>query len=136
MRKRTVAALAASAALGATIAMAPTASAEPNPPNCPKGYFCAYSAHNSGGSQTIRTAGNWTGSIDSLTLFNNGVVYPGADHVSVDVVTFTKERRTICLHYNPGPGAYKVNVADGANIRQVTWRGECTVEGWRSGWYR
>ncbi|MFE1361723.1 MULTISPECIES: peptidase inhibitor family I36 protein [Streptomyces] len=131
MRKRSVAILAAAAALGATVATAPAASAEPNPPNCPKGYVCAYSGPNQTGTQVIGAQGNWSGNVAARSVFNNGHVYPGADHIQLNTVWSSGSRWTICLHYNPGPGTYKVNLIPGERVTSMTWRGECSVEGWQ-----
>ncbi|HET6860025.1 MAG TPA: peptidase inhibitor family I36 protein [Streptomyces sp.] len=126
MRKRTIGILASAGALAATVGLSGTASAEPNPPNCPKGYFCMYSGPNQTGELRLRTAGNWSGSLNRVgSVFNNGVVYPGADHIQF---AFTDNGTPVsfCIHYNPGPGSYKWNAPDGAvTAKSATWRGEC-----------
>jgi hypothetical protein len=44
--------------------------------------------------------------------FNNGVPYPGADHV--DVTSYPGgQPSTDCFHHNPGPGRYKANAEPG-----------------------
>jgi hypothetical protein len=106
------------------------ASAEPNPPNCPREYFCAYSGTNQSGSLLLRTAGNWSGSIGGVrSVFNNGVPWPGADHVQLTYRLSSGpvqgSIRTRCIHYNPGPGQYKVNFDATQLILRVVWRGEC-----------
>lgn len=124
MRKRAVSTLAGAAALAAVFTSAPVASAEPNPPGCPKGYFCAYSEPDQRGTLLLATDRDWRGEIHDVgSVFNNGYVFPGADHIQLDYgyTTFT---RTICLHYNPGPGEYKANIIY-ATIGSATWRGEC-----------
>lgn len=112
------------AAFAGVLALAPGASAEANPPGCGKGYFCAYSGANQTGRLLLKVAGNWSGNLAVGSIFNNGVVYPGADHV--DVTSFLGgQPSTDCFHYNPGPGKYKANAEPGLTITRVVWRGEC-----------
>ncbi|WSV27394.1 hypothetical protein OG331_07080 [Streptomyces sp. NBC_01017] len=115
---------AVAAAFAGVLALAPAASAEANPPGCGKGYFCAYSGANQSGRLLLKVAGNWSGNLAVGSIFNNGVVYPGADHV--DVTSFLGgQPSTDCFHYNPGPGKYKANAEPGLTITRVVWRGEC-----------
>ncbi|GAA2990878.1 hypothetical protein Sfulv_00830 [Streptomyces fulvorobeus] len=104
--------------------MAPTASAEPSPPDCPSGYFCAWSGPNQTGQLVVKTAGDWTGTELIQSIFNNGYPYPGADHVDV-TINYNGYRDTFCVHHNPGPGQYKGNHAFYTAIIAVKWRGEC-----------
>ncbi|WP_105971945.1 peptidase inhibitor family I36 protein [Streptomyces geranii] len=124
MRKRTIALTAASAALAGVVAMAPAASAEPNPPGCEKGYFCVYSGQNQTGTLVVKTFGDWSGSAGGRSTFNNGVAAPGADHIQL---TYTYHGATYerCLHFNPGPGDYKLNFDTGVVFKSAVWRGEC-----------
>ena len=124
MRKRLLGTLAAAAAFTGVMATAPSASAEPNPPGCPKGYFCAYSGENQTGRLVLKTAGNWSGNVTFRSAFNNGVVFPGADHVNM-TYAMPGGSETVCLHYNPGPGTYKGNAAPGVSVTKVVWRGVC-----------
>jgi hypothetical protein len=123
VRKR-LSLLATAAAFAGVIAMAPTASAEADPPGCPRGYFCAWSGPNQTGQLLVKTAGNWTGSEPIQSIFNNGYSYPGADHVDV-TIEYGEYRDTFCVHHNPGPGQYKSNHAVWTWIVGVRWRGEC-----------
>ncbi|MFD8964913.1 peptidase inhibitor family I36 protein [Streptomyces sp. NPDC059568] len=124
MRHRSIAALAVSAAFAAVVAAAPTASAEPNPPGCPKQYFCAYSGEGQSGSLLLKTAGNWSGSVAGVrSVFNNGVRFVGGDHVQLSW-RFNGRDWGQCFHYNPGPGEYKANFV-GVTVTKVVWRGEC-----------
>ncbi len=124
MRKRMIGTLAVAASFAGLMATAPSASAEPNPPGCPKGYFCAYSGENQTGTLVVKTAGNWSGNKQFRSAFNNGVRFPGADHVDMTYAV-PGGGETACLHYNPGPGTYKGNAAPGTAITKVVWRGEC-----------
>ncbi|MFE2643564.1 MULTISPECIES: peptidase inhibitor family I36 protein [Streptomyces] len=111
-------------AFAGVLAVAPTASAEANPAGCGKGYFCAYSGADQSGRLVLRVAGNWSGNLAVGSIFNNGVAYPGADHV--DVTSYLNgQPSTDCFHYNPGPGRYKANAEAGLTITRVVWRGEC-----------
>ncbi|MGW0777458.1 peptidase inhibitor family I36 protein [Streptomyces sp. NPDC002835] len=82
VRKHVLSALAGAAALAGVMITAPPANAEPNPPGCPKGYFCAYSEPNQGGTLLMKTAGDWSGEIHHVgSVFHNGYVFPSADHI-------------------------------------------------------
>jgi len=102
----------------------PASIEEASPPGCPKGYFCAWSGPDQTGNIVVRTQGNWSGGTYYQSYFNNGVHFPGADHVDI---TSDHEglEDTWCVHYNPGPGEYKGTVGPGAFMLRVTWRGEC-----------
>ncbi|MFF5445776.1 peptidase inhibitor family I36 protein [Streptomyces sp. NPDC012888] len=124
MRTRVLGAFAATAAFAAVMATAPTASAEPNPPGCPKGNFCAYSGENQTGTLLLSTPGNWSGTIYNVqSTFNNGNPYPGADHIQ-QTYRYGGGTHGVCLHYNPGPGVYKINW-DNITLTGARWRGEC-----------
>lgn len=124
MRSFTLAAAAAAVAFAGVITTASTASADPNPPGCPPGAFCAYSGYGQTGSLLLKTYGNWSGNpIGGVhSVFNNGTVDPGADHVTLSW-SYAGSINLGCFHYNPGPG-HKSDF-DGITIRTVQWRGEC-----------
>ncbi|TDB92115.1 peptidase inhibitor family I36 protein [Actinomadura sp. 7K534] len=125
MSRRAIVTTAASALIGAGLLVtAPAAAAEPNPPGCEKGYFCLYSSYDQTGGLVLKRAGNWTGSVRAGSIFNNGVPYPNADHIQV-YWSFGDYSNTTCLHYNPGPGAYKRDFLPGTVVTKVVWRGEC-----------
>jgi len=111
-------------AITGVLATAPTAAAEANPAGCGKGYFCAYSGPNQTGRLVLKVAGNWSGNLGVGSIFNNGVRFPGADHVDVSSY-LGGQPSTDCFHYNPGPGKYKANAEPGLTITRVVWRGEC-----------
>ncbi|MGC9540380.1 peptidase inhibitor family I36 protein [Streptomyces sp. UG1] len=125
MRKQAAVGAVAAAAFTTVLVTAPGASAEPNPPGCEKEYFCAYSGVNQTGRLVVKTKGNWSGNVAFRSAFNNGGRFPGADHVDVTYASPGGGGETACLHYNPGPGAYKANAAPGTRIVKVVWRGEC-----------
>ncbi|MFE7894691.1 peptidase inhibitor family I36 protein [Streptomyces sp. NPDC057412] len=123
-RLTVVGAGAVAAAFAGVLAVAPSASAEPDPAGCGKGYFCAYSGAGQSGRLVLKVAGNWSGNLAVGSVFNNGVAYPGADHV--DVTSYVGgQPSTDCFHYNPGPGRYKANAEAWLTITRVVWRGEC-----------
>jgi Peptidase inhibitor family I36 len=102
---------------------------EPNPPGCARGYFCAYSGQNQTGRLLLATAGNWSGSIAGVkSVFNNGYPCTGCDHIQLTYYWPGNEfDYSDCIHYNPGPGLYKLNYPGAAGVRIVSavWRGEC-----------
>ncbi|MFK4116976.1 peptidase inhibitor family I36 protein [Streptomyces longwoodensis] len=114
--------LAATALTG--LVLAPTASAEADPPGCPKEYFCIYAGEGQTGQLLLKTQHSWTGSISGRSVFNNGIPYPNADHIQL---TWTYQGNTYeqCVHYNPGPGEYKFDFYEGVTFTKATWRGEC-----------
>jgi hypothetical protein len=98
VRKHVLSALAGAAALAGVMITAPPANAEPNPPGCPKGYLCACSEPNQGGTLLMKTAGDWSGEIHHVgSVFHNGYVFPGADHIDLSHGYTTSVRR-IRLH--------------------------------------
>ncbi|MFI8100792.1 peptidase inhibitor family I36 protein [Streptomyces sp. NPDC086023] len=124
MRTRVLGVLAATAAFAGVMATAPSASAEGDPPGCPKGYFCAYSGYDQSGTLLLKTWGNWSGWIPNVkSTFNNGLPDAGADHVDQSY-RWRTGAYTACMHYNPGPGEYKANW-DNITLTGVRWRGEC-----------
>lgn len=128
--RRAVAGTALAAATAATtVGVAAPASAEPNPPGCPRGNVCAYSGPNQTGRLVFRSVRNWRGSVAARSVFNNGKRQRGADHIQL---TWTYNGRTWgrCLHYNPypgqpNPGQYKISFVPGVVIKSAIWRGEC-----------
>ncbi|NIK55906.1 hypothetical protein [Kribbella shirazensis] len=123
------AAVATTAAVG--VATAPTANAA----TCNSGSACVYWSNADGGSVLkYQNAGNATISLPTGVyggwVRNNGVRYPGADHITVTTRLGTV-RWAICLHYGalnftPGSG---VNTAARLEAGEVVtgwrWRGEC-----------
>ncbi|MFG3250303.1 hypothetical protein [Streptomyces sp. NPDC048187] len=124
MRKRLLLPLLASAALTGVVALAPTASAEADPPGCGKEFFCIYAGEGQTGQLLVKSQHSWTGSVSGRSVFNNGIPYPDADHIQL---TWTYQGATYgqCLHYNPGPGTYKLDFAEGVTFTSAKWRGEC-----------
>ncbi|MED7951092.1 peptidase inhibitor family I36 protein [Streptomyces sp. BE303] len=114
------------AAFVGVMVVAPSASAESSPSGCPRGYFCAYSGYYQSGAVLLKTSGNWSGTVYGVhSLFNNGYTDPGADHVDYRFLWGGGGPYTECLHFNPGPGDYKVNWGSEITLTGVTWRDEC-----------
>ncbi|MGW5861260.1 peptidase inhibitor family I36 protein [Streptomyces sp. NPDC055239] len=128
MRTRSFVIGTAATAMAGVLAVAPTASAEPSPPSCPKGYVCVWNGESTAGPTAFKTQGNWHGSHTfrdrNGLVFNNGVAYPGADHIQV-TWTYGGSTGSKCLHYNPGPGDYQNVFSAGATLTSLVWRGEC-----------
>ncbi|MEV6133587.1 hypothetical protein AB0M05_43450 [Streptomyces violaceusniger] len=129
MHQRIAVTAALSAALVAVLASAPTASAEPTPPDCPSGNVCVFDSNvGTDGPAVIKTTGNWRGShptgIVGSTIFNNGTRQPGHDHIQATWV-FNGQTFGRCLHFNPGPGDYKLIIGSKATLTSLAWRGEC-----------
>ncbi|MCS0606464.1 hypothetical protein NX794_35440 [Streptomyces sp. LP11] len=116
--------LLASATLAGVIALAPSASAEPNPPGCDKEFFCIYAGEGQTGQLLVKSQHSWYGSVSGRSVFNNGIPYPNADHIEL---TWTYNGGTYeqCMHYNPGPGDYKLDFTEGVTFTKAVWRGEC-----------
>ncbi|MEV0791488.1 hypothetical protein [Kribbella sp. NPDC050459] len=121
--------LATSAAVG--IATAPTASAA----TCNAGSACVYQTLSNGSSSLrYQNAGNATISLTTGPyggwVWNNGVRYPGADHITL-TTTYGGYRWRICLHYGPADqnqGTGKTTAAalqPGEVVTGWRWRGEC-----------
>ncbi|MER7476088.1 peptidase inhibitor family I36 protein [Streptomyces sp. NPDC126510] len=126
MKKRMWGSLLA-AAFTSILVTAPTASAAPDPEGCAKGNFCVHSNANFTGL-VLRSGGNWSGSVPFRSISNNGVPYPGLDHIEVHWHWAGDTTRVQCLHYNPDPNGHSM-VADypgaQAYVTKVRWRGEC-----------
>lgn len=124
-------------AMVAALVGAGPAAAEPSPKGCAKGDFCAWwkgadrpHIHRPDDFDQVMMAGR----DDHIWVFNNGIE-GGADHVSVRW-NYTQDGgtrdhvKTLCLHFNPGPGVYKAAIggAKGKNTRLLGVRwfdGEC-----------
>lgn len=62
-----------------------------------------------------------------MSFFNNGVRYPGADHVYVTYTTTGGlDTTTRCLHYYTGQNqGYELNLNQVATVTKVVWGPEC-----------
>ena len=103
------------------------AAREPAPPGCDTGAFCAYERwpQNGYGALKLETQGNFVGGAGWVThVFNNGVRWPGLDHVQLSWVWGDGTIQETCVHYNPGPG-HKISFGAPVIVTRVWWRGEC-----------
>jgi hypothetical protein len=125
---------AAGALLAATaggIVTAPTASAA----TCNSGSACLYWRNSNGVSTLIyQNAGNATLNFQTPStggwVWNHGVRYPGADHITL-TTKFGGYRWRICLHYGAVNYTIGQNTATGLQPGEVVtgwrWRGECAA---------
>ncbi|WP_433163255.1 hypothetical protein [Kribbella sp. CA-247076] len=121
------------------IATAPPASAE----SCGAGNTCFYWT-NTNGTSTLKykSAGNVNGILHPGPrggwVWNNGVRYPGADHITL-TTSINGSRWRICLHYGPADfnlgtgGTTAARIGQGEIVTGWTWRGECAPgeDNWR-----
>jgi hypothetical protein len=57
------------------------------------------------GPPLVSTPGNWWGMTPGVgSVFNNGVPYPGADHIQLAFGWPDGTVQEVCIHYSPGPG--------------------------------
>lgn len=131
--KRALAAVAA--VLGVTVGGAVVTAQPASAATCNAGSACFYWS-NANGTSTLRyqNAGNWHGQLHpgerGAWVWNNGVRYPGADHITL-TTSWNGTRWRICLHYgaanfNLGSGATTAaRIAQGEIVTGWTWRGEC-----------
>ncbi|MEV5960212.1 hypothetical protein AB0L70_00530 [Kribbella sp. NPDC051952] len=131
--KRALAAVAAvlGVTVGGAVVTAPPASAA----TCNSGSTCYY-WYNANGTSTLKRqeAGNLSGQLHpgnyGAWVWNHGVRYPGADHITL-TTSLNGMRYRICLHYGAVNFALGSGVTTAARIAQGeivtgwTWRGEC-----------
>jgi hypothetical protein len=114
--------------------------AEPAALSCSPGYACIL---NDAGQVIYRNAGN-TGPISVAPggyggrVWNNGVRYPGLDHIQLYVRNASGWTLTICLHYGPQTISQPDPTVGGLQSRDTVtswrWRGECVGE--EDTWHR
>lgn len=131
------------AVLGLTVAgvvvTAPPASAAA----CSSGSTCFYWS-NADGTSTLKYQedGNVSGQLHpgvrGAWVWNNGVRYPGADHITL-TTSINGTRWRICLHYGPANftlgtgGTTAARIGVGEIVTSWVWRGECAAgeDNWR-----
>ncbi|WP_406862642.1 hypothetical protein ABZO31_20330 [Streptomyces sp. HUAS MG47] len=132
-RRRSVAALAAGAALGAVLAMPGTAQAADADGSCNVTEFCAFSGTDRTGSVRLDRVGNWSGSVTGIrSLANRGTAEWNADHIRYSGwANYGDHYRQVtgCLHFDePGSGwtaGSWVNFPAPTALNRVEWGGEC-----------
>ncbi|MEU8846575.1 peptidase inhibitor family I36 protein [Streptomyces sp. NPDC048564] len=115
-----VAALLMTAATG--VASAPSASAAVA--DCPRGYVCVWNNDVAWGEPTWKSTGNLYDlhSEHGMYIVNNGVPYPGADHIRFSV-TAPGGNFQGCLHYPNDPNTD--NFVGPVTLHSAVWGGEC-----------
>ncbi|MGW0705455.1 peptidase inhibitor family I36 protein [Streptomyces sp. NPDC002643] len=124
IRRLGVVLAAASSLLGVGLATAPTASAAPS--DCPRSYVCVWDNMAADGLPRWKSQGNLYNMYlaSSGTVINNGVAWPGADHIYVNFTRQSDGRVfNICLHYPPDTN--RLSIAAAGTINSATWGGEC-----------
>ncbi|MFF7073187.1 peptidase inhibitor family I36 protein [Streptomyces pseudovenezuelae] len=104
------------------VASAPAASAAQE--DCPRGYVCVWNNDVAWGQPTWKSTGNLYDlhSNQGMTIVNNGVPWPGADHIWIDVTAPGGNVRE-CLHY---PGDLNASHFVGSvTLHSAVWGGEC-----------
>jgi len=128
---------AAGAVLGVTVGGAVVTAPPASAATCNAGSTCFYWS-NANGTSTLKyqSAGNLGGQLHpgakGAWVWNHGVRYPGADHITL-TTSLNGTRWRICLHYGAvnfalGSGATTAaRIATGEIVTSWTWRGECAA---------
>ncbi|MFB6817974.1 peptidase inhibitor family I36 protein [Streptomyces sp. NPDC056347] len=87
------------AAVGLTTA--PSASAAVG--DCPRAYVCVWDNGNYSGAPKWKSMGDLSNlwSANGLSIVNNGVAYPGGDHIRYKLTPQVGPSESGCLHYPP-----------------------------------
>ncbi|MFF2011809.1 peptidase inhibitor family I36 protein [Streptomyces sp. NPDC058195] len=104
--------------------LAPSASAAAG--DCPRGYVCVWDNSNYSGAPKWKSTGNLANlaSSNGLSIINNGVSYPGADHIRYKVTWAGGQYSTGCLHYPPDSNGHSFRSGK-MTMNYATWGGEC-----------
>lgn len=116
-----VAALLMTAGMG--VASAPPASAAPA--DCPRGYVCVWNNDVAWGAPTWMSQGNLYNlhSEHGMYILNNGVRFPGADHIRFNLTAQAGGNFQGCLHYPNDPN---VDIFLGpVTLHSAEWGPEC-----------
>lgn len=106
------------------IALAPTASAAQS--DCPRENVCIWNNTTFSGAPTWKSEGNLANlhGANGLSIFNNGVRYPGADHIWWRATWSNGQTASGCLHYPPDSGTSFVLYGN-VTLKSAVWGGEC-----------
>ncbi|MER5940410.1 peptidase inhibitor family I36 protein [Streptomyces sp. NPDC001928] len=123
-RKLTAIAFATLTMTATGVAMAPSASAAKS--DCPRENVCVWNNTSFSGPPTWRSTGNLYNkhSTNGLSIFNNGVRYPGADHIWWRATWSTGQTSSGCLHYPPDAGN-SFSLYGNVTLNSAVWGGEC-----------
>lgn len=95
---------------------------------CPRSYVCVWDNTTFSGAPTWKSQGNLGThkSSHGLSIFNNGVSYPGADHIHYSYQYAVDDRpRYGCLHYPGDTPNSKTTVDTTVTLNYAKWGGEC-----------
>ncbi|WP_110945660.1 peptidase inhibitor family I36 protein [Streptomyces avicenniae] len=107
------------------VALAPTASAAQS--DCPRGHVCVWDNPNFSGLPRWKSQGNLSGlhSENGMSIVNNGVADPGADHIRWRVTWDDGQYASGCLHYPPDSNAHRFTGGGGVTLNSAVWGPEC-----------
>lgn len=115
--------LAAATMMATALVMAPSASAAES--DCPREYVCVWNNSWFGGGPTWKSTGNlynmWSG--NGISIKNNGVRDPGADHIWWRGHWSDGRSVSGCLHY-PND-ASTMTIGGNFTLESAVWGGEC-----------
>lgn len=128
LKKALTLAVAGLMTLGAASAAASSGPALTGKSSCPRSYVCVWDNDSFSGNPRWKSQGNLGAhkSAHGLSVFNNGVRHPGADHIRYKY-TYAINGRTHygCLHY-PGDTPNSVTAIDTTvTLNYAKWGGEC-----------
>ncbi|WP_328906526.1 peptidase inhibitor family I36 protein [Streptomyces sp. NBC_00234] len=106
---------------GATLA--PSAFAAKS--DCPRGYVCVWNNTSFSGPPTWKSQGNLysKSSAAGISIFNNGVADPGADHIWWKATWANGQKSNGCLHYPPDGSSFVLYGS--VKLDSAVWGGEC-----------
>ncbi|MGV9255625.1 peptidase inhibitor family I36 protein [Streptomyces sp. NPDC003697] len=116
--------VAALAMVGTGLATAPAASASTS--DCPREYVCVWNNTSFSGVPTWKSKNNLSNlySANGISIMNNGIAWPGADHIWYKATWSNGGATTSgCLHYPPGGN--KVRLTGPITLNWAKWGGEC-----------
>ena len=93
--------------------------------DCPRGYVCVWNNTSFSGSPKWKSKGNLYNLTSSkgVSIFNNGVASPGADHIRFKYTWPHDSYGTGCLHYPPDRSTTQIGEA--GTLNYAKWGGEC-----------
>ncbi|MER5745945.1 peptidase inhibitor family I36 protein [Streptomyces sp. NPDC002225] len=106
------------------LTLAPSASASTS--QCPREYVCVWNNSSFSGAPTWKSKSNLSNltSYNGLSIMNNGVSYPGADHIRYKVTWSNGQYASGCLHYPSDPNTMTVSGGK-VTLNYANWGGEC-----------
>ncbi|MEV0244507.1 peptidase inhibitor family I36 protein [Streptomyces sp. NPDC050674] len=110
-------------AAAAGVVAAPPASAAPE--DCPREYVCVWNNSVAYGPPTWKSTGNLYNlySEHGMYILNNGVRFPGADHIHFNLTAQAGGNFRGCLHYPNDPNVD--SFLGPVTLHSAVWGGEC-----------